>query len=50
MEEIKKGIDKSKDSDKLTEEIDMDGLDNVVSADDELDEDDGDDEGDEDDE
>ena len=49
-EEIKKDIDKSKDSDKLTEEIDMDGLDNVVSADDELDEDDGDDEGDEDDE
>ena len=54
-EEIKKDIDKSKDSDKLTEDIDMDGLDNVMSADDEFDEDDGDegdegdDEGDEDD-
>ncbi len=40
-EEIKKDIDKSKDSDKLTEEIDMDGLDNIMSADDEFDEDDG---------
>jgi len=50
-EEIKKDIDKSKDSDKLTEEIDMDGLDNIMSADDELDDDDGDEgegEGDED--
>ena len=36
----KKGIDKSKDSDKLAEDIDMDGLDNIMSADDEGDEDD----------
>ena len=43
-EEIKKDIDKSKESDKLTEYIDMDGLDNVMSTDDELDDDDGDDE------
>jgi hypothetical protein len=52
-EEIKKDIDKSKESDKLTEDIDMDGLDNVMSADDEFADDegdDGDDEGDEDDE
>ena len=40
-EEIKKDIDKSKDSDKLTEEIDMDGLDNLMSVGDELDEDEG---------
>ena len=46
-EEIKKDIDKSKESDKLSEDIDMDGLDNVLSADDEFDEYDGDDEGDE---
>ena len=46
-EEIKKDIDKSKESDKLTEDIEMDGLDNVMSAVDEFDEDDGDDEGDE---
>ena len=46
-EEIKKDIDKSKESDKLAEDIDMDGLDNVMSAVDEFDEDDGDDEGDE---
>ena len=46
-EEIKKDIDKSKESDKLAEDIEMDGLDNVLSADDEFDEDDGDDEGDE---
>lgn len=46
-DEIKKDIDKSKDSDKLTEDIDMDGLDNVMSADDEFDEDDEDAEGDE---
>jgi len=39
-EEIKKNIDKSKDSVKLTEDVEMDGLDNVMSADDELDEDD----------
>ena len=43
-EEIEKDIDKSKESDKLAEDIDMDGLDNVMSADDELGEDDGDDE------
>ena len=49
-EEIKKNIDKSKDSVKLTDDIEMDGLDNVMSADDEFDEDDGDDEDDEDDE
>ncbi|HHT9121634.1 MAG TPA: hypothetical protein ACFYEF_02085, partial [Candidatus Wunengus sp. YC63] len=52
-EEIKKDIDKSKDSDKLAEDIDMDGLDNVMSANDEFDDDegdDGDDEGDESDE
>ena len=42
-EEIKKNIDKSKESDKLTEDIDMDGLDNVMSVDTELDEDDEDD-------
>ncbi|OHB97881.1 MAG: hypothetical protein A2Z57_09050 [Planctomycetes bacterium RIFCSPHIGHO2_12_39_6] len=42
-EEIKKNIDKSKESVKLTEDIDMDGLDNVMSVDDELDEDDEDD-------
>jgi len=42
-EEIKKNIDKSKDSDKLTEDIDTDGLDNVMSADDEFDEDEGED-------
>jgi len=42
-EEIKKDIDKSKDSDKLTEDIDMDGLDNVMSADDEFDDDEGED-------
>jgi len=49
-EEIKKNIDNSKESDKLTEDIDMDGLDNIMSVDDELDEDEGsvDDEGDED--
>ena len=46
-EEIKKDIDKSKESDKLADDIEMDGLDNVLSADDEFDEDDGDDEGDE---
>ena len=46
-EEIKKDIDKSKESDKLAEDVDMDGLDNVMSAVDEFDEDDGDDEGDE---
>ena len=46
-EEIKKNIDKSKDSVKLTEDIEMDGLDNVMSAYDEFDEDDGDDVGDE---
>ena len=46
-EEIKKDIDKSKESDKLAEDIEMEGLDNVMSADDELDEDDTDDEGDE---
>ncbi|HHT9115094.1 MAG TPA: pilus assembly FimT family protein [Candidatus Wunengus californicus] len=46
-EEIKKDIDKSKESDKLADDIEMDGLDNVMSADDEFDEDDGDDEGDE---
>ena len=46
-EEIKKDIDKSKESDKLAEDIEMDGLDNVMSAVDEFDEDDGDDEGDE---
>ena len=46
-EEIKKNIDNSKESDKLAEDIDMDGLDNIMSVDDELDEDDGDDEGDE---
>ena len=46
-EEIKKDIDKSKESDKLAEDIDMEGLDNVMSAYDEFDEDDGDDEGDE---
>ena len=40
-EEIKKDIDKSKESDKLTEDIDMDGLDNIMSVDDKLDEDDG---------
>jgi len=40
MEEIKKGIDKSKDSDKLADGIDTDGLDNIMSADDEGDEDD----------
>ena len=40
-EEIKKDIDKSKDSDKLTEETDTDGLDNIMSMDDELDEDEG---------
>ena len=40
-EEIEKDIDKSKESDKLTEDIDMDGLDNVMSADDEFDDDDG---------
>ena len=40
MEEIKKGIDKSKDSDKLADGIDTDGLNNVISADDEGDEDD----------
>src|SRR3990170_5157515 len=45
-EEIKINIDKSKESDKLAEDIDMDGLDNIMSVDDELDEDD--DEGDED--
>ena len=39
-EEIKKNINKSKESDKLTEEMDTDGLDNVMSADDEDDEDD----------
>lgn len=52
-EEIKKNIDKSKESDKLAEDIDTDGLDNVMSADDEFDEDEGDDgdgEGDEDEE
>ena len=51
-EEIKKDIDKSKESDKLAEDIDMDGLDNVMSAVDEFDDDgdDGDGEGDEDDE
>src|SRR3989339_902865 len=38
-EEIKKNIDKSKDSDKLTEETDIDGLDNIMSMDDEFDED-----------
>jgi prepilin-type N-terminal cleavage/methylation domain-containing protein len=38
-EEIKKNIDKSKDSDKLTENIDTEGLDNVMSADDEFDDD-----------
>ncbi len=43
-EEIKKDIDKSKDSDKLTEETDMDGLDNIMSADDVLDEDEDDEE------
>ena len=37
-EEIKKNINKSKESDRLTEEMDMDGLDNVTSADDEDDE------------
>src|SRR3989338_7931460 len=42
-EEIKKNIDKSKESDKLSEDIDMDGLENVMSVDDELDEDDEDD-------
>jgi len=42
-EEIKKNIDKSKESDKLSEDIDMDGLDNVMSVDTELDEDDEDD-------
>ena len=42
-EEIKKNIDKSKESDKLTEDIDMDGLDNVMSVDTELEEDDEDD-------
>jgi len=46
-EEIKKDIDKSKESDKLADDIEMDGLDNVLNADDEFDEDDGDDEGDE---
>ena len=46
-EEIKKDIDKSKESDKLADDIEMDGLDNVLSADGEFDEDDGDDEGDE---
>ena len=46
-EEIKKNIDKSKDSVKLAEDIEMDGLDNVMSAYDEFDEDDGDDVGDE---
>ena len=46
-EEIEKDIDKSKESDKLAEDIDMDGLDNVMSADDEFDDDDEDDEGDE---
>ncbi|HHT9135949.1 MAG TPA: pilus assembly FimT family protein [Candidatus Wunengus sp. YC60] len=40
-EEIKKDIDKSKESDKLAEEMDTDGLDNVMSADDELNEDEG---------
>ena len=48
-EEIKKNIDKSKESDKLTEDIDMDGLDNVMSADEEF-ADDEDDKGAEDDE
>ena len=42
-EEIKKNIDKSKDSDKLTEETDIDGLDNIMSMDDEFDEDEGED-------
>ena len=40
----KKNIDKLKDSVKLTEDIEMDGLDNVMSADDEFDDDDEDDE------
>ncbi|MBI2471658.1 MAG: prepilin-type N-terminal cleavage/methylation domain-containing protein [Planctomycetes bacterium] len=42
-EEIKKDIDKSKESDKLTEEMDTDGLDNVMSSDGESDEDEGED-------
>jgi len=42
-EEIKKDIDKSKDSDKLTEDIEMEGLDNVMSANDEFDDDEGED-------
>src|SRR3989337_3734956 len=42
-EEITQNIDKSKDSDKLPEEIDMDGLDNIMSMDDEFDEDEGED-------
>ena len=42
-EEIKKDIDKSKESDKLAEEMDTDGLDNVMSSYDESDEDEGED-------
>ena len=42
-EEIKKDIDKSKDSDKLTEDIEMEGLDNVMSANDEFDDEEGED-------
>ena len=38
-EEIKKDIGKSKDSDKLANGIDTDGLDNIMSVDDELNED-----------
>lgn len=40
-EEIKKDIDKSKESDKLAEDMDMDneGLDNIMDADEEFDED-----------
>ena len=39
-EEVKKGIYKSRESDKLADGIDTDGLNNVISADDEGDEDD----------
>ena len=39
-EEVKKDIYKSRESDKLADGIDTDGLNNVISADDEGDEDD----------